>query len=336
VEVGIILGDVKASVPPREHLRNLLRQVEAAQRNGFTTICMGQHWLYGEYRWLQPIPTFARLAAEVTADTRLVPTVLVVPVQNPVILAEDLATLDIVTDGRLSIGVGIGYRQEEFRQLGVPFEERFKRFEESLQIMRALWTQDVVTYPGQFWQLEEATTHIRPIQTPHPPVWIGAQQDVGVRRAARLGDTWPIPPAMPLDEVRSRIALFQETRAELGLPPCERFPLRREVTVGKDREDALRRYEQRARGKYVAYAQRDRTWAGSAEQLSSSFAEQVSDHVIAGTAEECIAQLTAIARELPVGPLVVRPQWPDMEPDDVVAYLDELGREVVPAMKALP
>jgi len=98
----------------------------------------------------------------------------------------------------------------------------------------------------------------------------------------------------------------------------------------------VRRYEQRARGKYVAYAQRDRTWAGSAEQLSSSFADQVSNHVIAGTAQECIAQLTAIARELPVGPLVVRPQWPDMESDDVIAYLDELGQELVPALKELP
>jgi alkanesulfonate monooxygenase SsuD/methylene tetrahydromethanopterin reductase-like flavin-dependent oxidoreductase (luciferase family) len=108
------------------------------------------------------------------------------------------------------------------------------------------------------------------------------------------------------------------------------------VSLGRDRDDAFRRYEDRARRKYVAYAARERAWAGSADSLQQSFAEQVADHLVAGTPDDVVAQLAEIARALPVGPLIVRPHWPGMAADEVVAYLDELGREVVPALRELP
>src|SRR6185312_2357530 len=110
----VLLGDVPRSVTPREHLDQLLRQVAAAQRNGFTLLALGQHFLYGDIRWLQPVPTLARLAAEVEPSVRLATTVLVAPLHHPVVLAEELATLDIVTDGRLVVGLGLGYRKEEY------------------------------------------------------------------------------------------------------------------------------------------------------------------------------------------------------------------------------
>ena len=149
MEAGIILGDVRTSVPPREHLRDLLVQVEAAQRNGFTSIAIGQHFLYEDFRWLQPIPTLARLAGELDAHVRLAATVIIVPLHHPVVLAEELATLDIVSDGRLIVGAGLGYRKEEFRLLGVDFAERVPRFEEALELMVQLWTADRVTHAGQ-------------------------------------------------------------------------------------------------------------------------------------------------------------------------------------------
>jgi alkanesulfonate monooxygenase SsuD/methylene tetrahydromethanopterin reductase-like flavin-dependent oxidoreductase (luciferase family) len=335
VETGIILGDVRTSVPPREHLRDLLVQVEAAQRNGFTYIAIGQHFLYGDFRWLQPIPTLARLAGELDAHVRLAATVIIVPLYHPVVLAEELATLDIVSEGRLVVGAGLGYRKEEFRLLGIDFAERVPRFEEALELIVQLWTADRVTHAGRFWTLEDATTHLRPVQQPHPPLWLGAHSDVGVRRAARLGSTWMIPAECPLEDVRRWIGLFQETRAAHGLPPADSFPIRRELAVGRDREDALRLFERSASGRYQAYAARERAWAGTEAELSAAFAEQVADHLVAGSPEECVAELSAIAESVPVGPMIFRPSWPDMTSDEVVAYLDELGREVVPALRAL-
>ena len=149
MEAGIILGDVRTSVPPSEHFRDLLVQVEAAQRNGFTYVAIGQHFLYDDFRWLQPIPTLARLAGELDAHVRLAATVIIVPLHHPVVLAEELATLDIVSEGRLVVGAGLGYRKEEFRLLGVDFVERVPRFEEALELIVQLWTADRVTHAAR-------------------------------------------------------------------------------------------------------------------------------------------------------------------------------------------
>ena len=99
MEIGVILGDVHGSLSPRDHLDALLRQVEAAQRAGMTYLTIGHHYVYGDYRWLQPIPTLARLAAELDDGIRLGTTVLQTPLVHPIALAEDLATLDILSRG---------------------------------------------------------------------------------------------------------------------------------------------------------------------------------------------------------------------------------------------
>src|SRR6202023_1226646 len=107
------------------HFQSLLRQVEAGQRNGFRSFVIGHHFIVpGGARWLHPVPLLARLAAEVDADVRLVSWILVSPLYPPVILAEELATLDIVTEGRLAVGLGVGYRPAEYEALGMGFDER--------------------------------------------------------------------------------------------------------------------------------------------------------------------------------------------------------------------
>ena len=126
MQIGVILGDVHGSVSPREHLDGLLRQVEAVQRNGLTYVTIGHHYLYGDYRWLQPIPTLARIAAELDDHVTLGTAVVQVPLFHPVALAEELATLDILTRGRLVVGAGAGYRQDEFTALGVDFAQAFR------------------------------------------------------------------------------------------------------------------------------------------------------------------------------------------------------------------
>src|SRR4051812_42985913 len=110
MDVGIQLGDVPVGIDPASHFDGVLRQVEAAQRNGLKSIVVGQHFLWPETRWLQPVPLLARLGAEVDRDVRLVTQVLLAPLYPPVLLAEELATLDIVTEGRLTVGLGLGWR----------------------------------------------------------------------------------------------------------------------------------------------------------------------------------------------------------------------------------
>src|SRR5207244_4892538 len=121
VQVGLLLSDVPSSVPPAQQFMDVRRIVDAAQRNDFTYIAIGQHFLYGDLRWLQPVPLLARLAAEVGPRVRLVTQIMVAPLYHPVLLAEEIATLDIVTEGRLVFGAGLGYRAEEFDYFGIPY-----------------------------------------------------------------------------------------------------------------------------------------------------------------------------------------------------------------------
>ena len=248
MDLGVIIGDVPTTVGPREHLDHLLAQVEAAQRAGVRYITIGQHFLYGDHRWLQPIPTLARLAAEVSPDTRLVTTVVLLPLYHPVALAEDLATLDIVSAGRLIVGVGLGYRTVEYRNLGVPFDERVARFEEGLDLMKRLWTEPHVEHHGRFFDVDGHTPHPALATTASAAVWVGAQAAAGVRRSARLGDAWPIGPNATPDEVERLLGVYVDGATPARASDRARQPFRRDVAFGSSRQRRVRRVPRPGRG----------------------------------------------------------------------------------------
>jgi alkanesulfonate monooxygenase SsuD/methylene tetrahydromethanopterin reductase-like flavin-dependent oxidoreductase (luciferase family) len=331
MDVGILISDVPRDWGAEKQMDALLRQVEAAQRNGFTYICIGQHFLYGDLTWLQPIPVLARLAGEVDREVRLATTIMISALYHPVILAEELATLDVVSEGRLIFGAGLGYRSEEFELLGIPYAERVKRFEEGLELMRQVWTQDEVDFEGDFWTVRGGQRHIRPRQDPHPPVWLGGHSRPGVRRAGRLGDRWTIPPETEVDEVKERMAIYNAEQAARGLPPTHQ-PFRRNVFVAEDRDAAAREFMRVSKDRYLAYAQRELDVL-DAEQLERDFLAEVGKHAVLGSAAEVIAELQGMAAEIPVDPILMRPGWPSMEPEEVVATLDLFGQEVVPALR---
>src|SRR5580704_265129 len=333
VQVGLLLSDVPASVPPSQQFRDVLRIVEAAQANDFTYIAIGQHFLYGDLRWLQPVPLLARLAAEVEPHIRLVTQIMIAPLYHPVLLAEEIATLDVVTEGRLVFGVGLGYRPEEFGYLDVPFRERAARLEESLQLMQQLWTEDEVHFHGRFWTLEGVKPHLKPVQKPHPPIWIGAHSLAGARRAGRFADGYACPPETPVDEVLERYAAVKEGFEARGKTFGPQ-PLRRNVLVADTREQAVTEYARVAQGRYITYAQRGLdVMAGT--DLEQDFAAAVAGHAVIGTPDDVTKQLTDLVTTLPVDPLLVRPQWPTMDADETIAAIRRLGTQVVPAIRAL-
>ncbi|MEZ7237234.1 LLM class flavin-dependent oxidoreductase [Rhodococcus sp. GXMU-t2271] len=334
MDLGVILGDVHTTLSPREHLDGLLRQVEAAQRNGVRYIVMGHHYIYGNLRWLQPIPTLARIAAELDPGVKIGTMVVQVPLFHPVALAEELATLDILTRGNLIVGAGAGYRREEFTAFGVDFDQRFAMMDEALQIVRMMWTQDEVDFHGKFWRLDGVKTHIRPWQDPHPPIWIGALRDSGVRRSARLGDAWPVTPETQTEDMHRMFGVYAAARRRHGRPPVARHPLRREIVPGATTEEAFRRFEFMARDRLLAYAQRELA-TRDAGALTDRFRQVAAKEAIIGTADDCLDQLRTLAAQVPVDPVIVRAQWPDMTADDVVAYLDDLGRDIVPGMREI-
>ena len=154
----------------------------------------------GEY--LEPLSLMGFLAG-ITQKIRLVPSVMIVPYRNPLLAAKILATLDVLSKGRLTLGVGVGWMEEEFQALDAPpFSQRGQVTNEYLQIFKELWTNDNPSFDGEHYQFSGINFLPKPVQKPHPPIWVGGQSRRAIRRAAHLGNGWhPVGaiPAAPLE-----------------------------------------------------------------------------------------------------------------------------------------
>ena len=149
-----------------------------------------QRWLEsGGHDALDPFVAMGFAAAR-TTTLRLIPNIVVLPYRNPFVVAKAGATLDMLSDGRFTLAVGVGYLKREFAALGVDFDERAALFEEALEVIRAIWTADDVTFEGREFTAKGITAHPRPVSSPHPPIWIGGNTAAARQRVATYGDGW--------------------------------------------------------------------------------------------------------------------------------------------------
>ena len=137
----------------------------------------------------EPLSLLGWLAG-VTTKIEIGTTVIIVPYRNPLELAKATANVDQLSDGRFILGVGIGWAQEEFHVLNAAYKSRGAVTNEYLAAVKLLWTQDVASYNGKFISFDDVHTAPRPIQTPHPPIWVGGPSDAAMRRTVRYGDAW--------------------------------------------------------------------------------------------------------------------------------------------------
>ena len=153
-----------------------------------------QRWLEaGGHDALDPFVAMGFAAAR-TTTLRLIPNIVVLPYRNPFVVAKSGATLDLISDGRFILGVGVGYLKREFAALGVDFDERGKLFDEALEVIRGIWTNDDFSYEGRHFTAKGLTAHPRPVSRPHPPIWIGGNTAAARRRVTMHGDGWcPFP-----------------------------------------------------------------------------------------------------------------------------------------------
>ena len=324
-----------AGYPADRFLDEMAEQTRAAARAGFTALSSPQHHLVGPLQYFQPVPLLARMAAEVP-DLELIPGIILLALHHPVEVAESLATLDVISGGRLVAGFGLGYRDPEFSAFGVARGERVARFEEYLAVVERLWTGEPVNFAGRFVHLEGQQIALRPLQTsgrPRPAIWLGGNADAGVRRAARLGDAWYMNPHGALPALRRQLQLYLDALRELGKPPPERLPIAKELFVAEERGLALRRA-----GPYLGEKYRTYTAWGQAETLpeddawSEDFTALMRDRFIIGDPSDVVAALRTYRDELGVTDFSLRCCWPGMPQADVLAAIDLLGRHVIPEL----
>ena len=139
------------------------------------------------YDNLEPLSVIATAGA-VTQRIRIGTSVLLAALRHPVLLAKTISTLDFLSAGRVTLGIGFGSRENDFTSVEVPFKGRGRRAEEAIELMKRLWTEEKVTHQGRFYQVQSTVFGPRPIQSPHPPIWMGGSAEVVLRRAARLAN----------------------------------------------------------------------------------------------------------------------------------------------------
>ncbi|MEM7748529.1 MAG: LLM class flavin-dependent oxidoreductase, partial [Pseudomonadota bacterium] len=239
---------------PARKFDEMIEQVRLMRQHGFDSLWAGEHHAVPPYHYFPLLGMLQRLSAE-AEGMYLGTNIVLLPLHNPLEIAELGAFLDVLSGGKFILGVGLGYRQAEFDMFKVPIKQRVSRMVEGIEVIRRLWTEDNVSHKGRYWQLDDVTIRPQPLNKPSPPILIGAQVDASIKRAAEIADGWCIVPSVSTDKLTSEMEMFKSARAAAGKPETDQLVRLYEVVCAPDEETALKRATPYLLAKYESYAQ---------------------------------------------------------------------------------
>ena len=279
--------------PPRGERLDLridevIAEAKLAEEVGFDSCFFGEH--HQDKDGFLPSPLIVATAVAAPTTTLNVGTsVILLPLYNPVHLAEDVITLDLVSKGRIILGVGLGYQDADFRAFEVPIHQRVGRFEESVEIIRHCWRGEPFSFHGEYHQLENLHITPSPYQDPAPPLWIGAVTPPGARRAGRMADGFVATPSIDLASAVDLSDIYRETALQNDREPT--VVLMRDAWVADTRAEAEQVYGPEVITAYKYY------WRNGLSDFRSFRSEEeitldnlTSDRLILGDPEECAAE----------------------------------------------
>jgi probable F420-dependent oxidoreductase len=285
-----LLRDLSASDPFRETFE-LARLAEEA---GFDTATIGHHH-FMPGNMADPL-TFLMAVAARTERLRVGTGIFQLPVHNPVRVAEQVATIDQVSGGRVSLGVGLGWWPLEYEVHGSVFKERGARMEEALEVLRLVWQGEETSFEGRFWSFPSLTVHPRPVQQPNPPLWVAGVVDAAIDRAARLGDAWLCGPVQSISKATAMVGTYRGACARHGKAP--EWILRRYAWIAPTRaeveDDVLPDYVDGLMAHWresVEEAEEQALFARIDAGESVSPAEIADERLLWGSPDDVIAQI---------------------------------------------
>jgi probable F420-dependent oxidoreductase len=308
-----------------------LRECERAEAAGFDSVWLGEHH---NNPVLYPAPLIGLAAvASRTRSISLGTGVLLLPLYHPMMVAEEAAMVDVISGGRLILGIGAGYAPEEFAAFGCALRERGSRLEESAGLLHRLWTEENVTHRGKHYQLDHATVAPRTVQRPRPPIWFGAWAESAIRRAARLGDAWFVGPSANLNEIAPCARLYENACRELA---------------GKAGEVALFRYVFVASSTQEAIAIAGEPFIQAFERMYFRWPHPVvkrpagplsierlaENRIIFGDPATCVKEIVRFRNALGATHLVCRFSVPGIPREACQASVDLFTRKVLPALRS--
>ena len=311
--------------------RESLEEVTRAEELGFDSVWMEEHHSVTNHYWPSPLTILAGYASR-TSRMMLGTDIVVAPFHHPVRLAEDVALLDVMSNGRMTLGIAIGYKPDEFALYGVDLAKRGARFEEQLAIIRGLWTEEHVSFKGRYYTVE-GRLEPKPVTRPHPPLWIGGWGDLTLKRAATLADNWIPGPTADLRRLLAGKQSFLEHRRTAGrADSVTEWPLTRDVIIAETDQRARELAEAHI---MVAYR---REYAGGWRHpfidagIATDLDRLMEDRFIIGGPDQVIAKIRRFVEQYGMTHLICRLFFPGMPHAHIMRELELLSREVMPAI----
>jgi len=332
MKIGVQLNpQVSIEKPGASLMPTLIEQVRVADQSGFHGFSMGEHYNIPGLQRLHQIPALARLCAE-AKHGEVGTAVMLLGLRHPVTVATELATLDVINEGKSFAAFGLGYRDEELNAFNLNKAQRFGRFNEGVEIVKRLWTEDHVTFDGKEFKIKDVTIDPKPRQKPRPPIWIAANSDTAVERAARIGDGWIIGPHSAIEELERQVELLRKAWTVAGKTGRPDLPVIRETFVAKNRQEAVEKarpcLEQLYRSIYIKWKQNEAM--ADPDELSWAFDRLAKNRFILGSPEECVDQIKEYESRLGTNYMLVRFDWtPGLPQEEILASMRLFGEKVI-------
>jgi len=293
---GIFGGPARTeSNTDAEAYRDFIDTVVEAEEAGFFGVYLVEHHFTGRGQLSASLNLLSHLAAR-TSTIRLGAAVVVVPWHNPLMLAEQAAMVDVLSNGRLDLGLGRGYRDYEFRGFGIDIDTAQARLEEAIAVLRRAWQDETrFSFEGRFWHFDDVQVDPRPVQQPHPPLWMGAGSQESITKAAREGFKLYMDQVGLIDQQIERARWYREAREEMGAPYSPQdIILTRSLRVARstaDREGLVERQMESLRVLAESTAPPAQGGRNLFYSPPEARRETVEGASIIGTPDECIARL---------------------------------------------
>jgi probable F420-dependent oxidoreductase len=310
---------------------------QLAESVGFDFVAMGHHRFTPDSDTFSASLMLLSAIAARTTTLRLSSAVYLMGLYPALDVAEQIAGLDQISDGRTMLSFGIGYRPYEYEYAGLSYAARASRLEEALHVLRQAWTQDRVNFTGRHYQLTDVPVVPRPVQRPHPPIWLGGGSAKGVDRAARLADGWMVDTTKSIDSVQRKVAQYRAAAAELGRP--SQVCLMRQVGIGPTHQYVQDTWLQDASQSMLGVWKAGGRFTNGDEFARKMLAgealtieEFAAGRDVAGTPDECVAQISTF-RDLTGCEYFLAMFGETPTAENLSAAIRLFGREVIPALQ---
>lgn len=324
---------------PRSHKElysEMLDEISTADQMGFDSAWLTEHHFLNDGYCPSSLVTGAAIAAR-TKKIRIGTGVLLMPLHDPVRIAEDAAVVDLISGGRLILGLGLGYRPEEFAGFGRSLKERKGRMEESIEILNKSWMDGPFDHNGKYYKLENINVTPKPVQRPIP-IWIGAFTEPAIRRAARIGAPLYVPAIGVIPIVKYLFDMHSSLLKEYGRNPDDfEKPLVREIYISDQKSDKIwEKIKENVTYTAKGYA----SWGSMVDRKGNLLSDPTDpilydiarDQSIIGTPEECIDTIKRYQEELPIDNLICRFKFPGISHEEAMRSMRLFTEKVLPAV----